>query len=240
MDARNPRRRYDVYSNLATSRDLLRVGKTILASAIIDKCCETRDFKTGYFYCHDADQTSSTALSILTGLAEQLLLQDLDLLLPHFFTRRSSGGDVALRSVKQADKLLEDCCKIVPKVFLIVDGLDECIPVERKEILVILMKLSKACEAAEPGKLRILIVSQQYPDIYRLLHNSATMNLAPRVIQLSDEAHVENDIRKFVKTWVDKIASKHNPFSEDMKEYLRNLTLANAKGIVLATMKHTR
>jgi hypothetical protein len=138
--------------------------------------------------------------------------------------------------VTQADKVLEDCCRIIQKVFLIVDGLDECMPVQRKEILTILMKLSKTCDAAEPGKLRILIVSQQYPDIYRSMHNSATMSITPRIIKLDDEAHVENDIRMFVKTWVDKIASKHTPFSEDMKEYLRNLTLANAKGTVLDDM----
>jgi hypothetical protein len=44
----------------------------------------------------------------------------------------------------------------------------------------------------------------------------------------------ESDIKTYVRIWVDKIASKNtsdeNPFSEDMKEYLRSLTLVNAKG----------
>jgi hypothetical protein len=111
--------------------------------------------------------------------------------------------------------------------------LDECEIIERREALECLTRLVGECNAVEPGKLRILIVSQYYPDIQRALQSTGTMKLAPTIIQIS-ETDNESDIKTYVKIWVDKIASKNtsdeNPFSDDMKEYLRNLTVVNANG----------
>ena len=121
-------------------------------------------------------------------------------------------------------------------MFLIVDGLDECEQVDRKEALETLTRLAGECNATDPGKLRVLVVSQHYPDIQRAFQSSGATKLAPKIIALA-EKDVESDIRTYVRIWVDKIASKNtsdeNPFSEDMKEYLRNLTLVNAKGMFL-------
>jgi hypothetical protein len=165
------------------------------------------------------------------------LAQYRDMLLPSFYTRRTLSGDASLRSLPVSKKLLEDCCSIVPKLFLVVDGLDECEITERKEALECLTRLVGECNAIEPGKLRVLVVSQYYPDIQRALQSTAAMKLAPTIIQIS-ETDNESDIKTYVKIWVDKIASKNtsdeNPFSEDMKEYLRNLTLVNANGRILS------
>jgi hypothetical protein len=159
------------------------------------------------------------------------------MLLPSFYTRRTLSGDASLRSLPVSKKLLEDCCSIVPKLFLVVDGLDECEITERKEALECLTRLVGECNAIEPGKLRVLVVSQYYPDIQRALQSTAAMKLAPTIIQIF-ETDNESDIKTYVKIWVDKIASKNtsdeNPFSEDMKEYLRNLTLVNANGRILS------
>jgi hypothetical protein len=209
------------------------LGKTVLASAVIDQCKQKSGFITSYFYCRDGDQSTNSAIGILKGLADQLLAQYDDLLLPSFYTRRTMSGDASLRSLDVAKKLLQDCCSIVPKLFLVIDGLDECEVAERKGALETLTNLVGECNAAEPGKLRILVVSQYYPDIQRLLQSSGAVKLAPMIIQIS-EMDNESDIKTYVRTWVDKIASKNtsdeNPFSEDMKEYLRSLTLVNAKG----------
>jgi hypothetical protein len=161
------------------------------------------------------------------------LEQCTDDLLPSFYTRRTSSGDASLRSLHVAKKLLDDCCYIVPKLFLVVDGLDECEPTDRRETLETLTRLAGECNVNEPGKLRILVVSQQYPDIQRAFQSCGANKLAPKIIALSEE-DVEGDIRAYVRIWIDKIANKNasdeNPFSDDMMEYLRSLTLVNAKG----------
>jgi hypothetical protein len=148
------------------------------------------------------------------------------------------SGDASLRSLDVAKKLLHDCCTIVPKLFLVVDGLDECEVAERKGALESLTNFVGEFNTNEPGKLRILIVSQYYADIQRLLQSSGVTKLAPKIIQIS-ETDNENDIRAYVRIWVDKIVSKNwpeqNTSIDDMKEYLRSLTLVNAKGNVITT-----
>jgi hypothetical protein len=127
----------------------------------------------------------------------------------------------------------------VPKLFLVVDGLDECEATERREVLECLTRLVGECNAIDPGKLRVLVVSQYYPDIQRALQSSGVIKLAPAIIQIS-ETDNESDIKTYIKIWVDKIASKNtseeSPFSDDMKEYLRNLTLVNANGKCLLSV----
>ncbi|KAF1946974.1 C2H2 domain-containing protein [Clathrospora elynae] len=206
-------------------------GKTILASAVIEKCRENADFITCYFYCRDGDQTSSSAVGILKGLADQLLDQ-FPQMLPPCYTRRTLSGEPSLRSITQARKLLEDFCSTIPKLFIIVDGVDECERAERIQALNILTDIAGQCDTDVPGKLRILFVSQDYPDIRRALHSSAVARTAPKILQLSD-ADNESDIHTYTRLWVDRIALKFGPFTDDMKEYLRNLTTANAKGMFL-------
>jgi hypothetical protein len=193
---------------------------------------------TAFVYCHDGDTNSDSALGILKGLAHQLLddPREKDLILPVFYSRRMTGGDATLRSTHQAKVLLEEGCNIVPKVFLIIDGLDECDPKERKEVLSILTQLVDGCNSSTPGSLRLLIVSQHFQDIQRGLESSGTTKLAPKIIRLA-ERDVNSDINTYIRAWVDKIAVKNSsvecPFSEDMKQYLKNLTLVNAKGVYL-------
>lgn len=99
------------------------VGKSVLASAIIEKCKLKTDFQTAYVYCHDADSTSNTALAILKGLINQLLNQHLQML-PVFHSRRMQNGEPTLRSLTVAKTLLDDICASIPKLYLIIDGLD--------------------------------------------------------------------------------------------------------------------
>lgn len=236
MDARNSRCRYCV-ACLITECSSFNVGKTILASAIIDECERRSEFATAYVYCRDGDTNSNSALGILKGLAHQLLEdgKEKDLILPVFYSRRIAGGDATLRSTHQAKVLLEEGCNIVPKIFLIVDGLDECDPKERKEALSILTQLVDSGNATTPGSLRLLIVSQHFQDIQRGLEGSVTIKLAARIIRLA-EKDVNCDINRYIMVWIDKIAKKHSPFSDDLKQYLRNLTLANAKGMYLISV----
>lgn len=44
------------------------------------------------------------------------------------------------------------------------------------------------------------------------------------------ERDTRGDIEIYVKKWVGRIADKYAPFSNDMKEYVRNMTVVNSKG----------
>lgn len=217
-----------VFSNLA-------LGKTILASAIIDKCKELTDFTTAFYYCHDGDQTSSSAVEILKGIIEQLLSQNPQLL-PPCYTRYTSSGEPVLRSLSQATRLLDDMCSILSKIYIVVDGLDECQPVERKQIMDALMDTVSQCEKADPGKLRMLFVSQTFADIKRALYNPSPSRPVPRTVQILDRDN-ESDINTYVRIWVGRIAAKFAPFSDDMIQYLQSLTVHNSKGLFLQSLR---
>jgi len=215
----------------------LIIGKTILASAIVEECKARTDFITCFFYCHDGDPTSSTAVGILKGLADQLL-DHYPQMLPPCYTRRSSSGEPSLRSLNQAKRLFEDFCFTIPKLFIIVDGLDECERAERSQLLDMLTELVGQRDAVDPGTIRLLIASQDHADIRRGLHSSAITKIAPKMLQISEKDN-EGDIKAYTRMWVDRIEAKFPLFTEDMKEYLRNLIVANAKGESIDESLHT-
>lgn len=166
---------------------------------------------------------------ILKALIQQLLDKN-DHLLPPCYTRCISSGEPVLRSLSQVKLLLEDLCAILSKTYFIVDGLDECEPVERKQVIDILMDVAGQCEKNDPGKLRLLFVSQNFTDIKRALHTSSQTRPVPRTMQLG-ESDNKGDINAYVRIWVNKIAVKYEPFSDDLAKHLHNLTVQNAKGL---------
>lgn len=150
-------------------------------------------------------------------------------LLPPCHTKRAGSGEPVLRSLQLAKKLFEDFCSIPEKIFIIIDGLDECEQVERKQLLEFLIEIVTQCDTVEPGKLRIMIVSQDYVDIRRALKSSSVTKIVPKIVSMSASDN-ENDIHSYVRIWVDRIATNNEPFDNEAKEYLRNLTVARAKG----------
>lgn len=206
-------------------------GKTILASAIIDECAQLPSSSTCFFYCHDEDPLSCTAVGVIKAIVDQLLVKNQHLL-PSSYTRRNSGGEAVLRSLALATKLLEDFCLTLSKTFIVIDGLDECSPPERKQLLDALLAIVSDCDLIQAGKVRLLIVSQDFFDIRRSYLGSGTTKLTPKIVPISDKDN-KQDIGVYVKTWVDKIARKYD-LPTDVTEHLANLTMANAKGCLPA------
>jgi hypothetical protein len=155
-------------------------------------------------------------------------------MLPPCHAKRTGSGEPVLRSLQLARKLFEDFCSIPEKIFIIVDGLDECEQIERKQLLEFLIQIVTHCDTNEPGKLRVMVVSQDYADIRRALHSSSTNKIVPNVVSMS-EADNRHDIHSYVRVWVDRIAIKNEPFDDEAKEYLCNLTVARAKGMYADT-----
>ena len=210
---------------------LTYAGKTILASAIVDSCPPNSEtISTCFFYCRKDDPLGSTPVGIIKALVDQLLDQHPHLL-PPCHNARNQSGEPVLRSFSLACKMLRDYCMSFEKVFVVVDGLDECNQVERKQILEALMTVISHGDTNEAGRLRLLVVSQDYVDIRRTLFGTGNTKMSPKVVQISHEDN-ENDILMYVKFWVEKIDAKYG-LGKDVGEYLINLTVANAKGRVL-------
>jgi hypothetical protein len=187
---------------------------------IIEKCLSEKAFTTGYFYCKDGDPDKSNCISVFKSLLNQLLTQCRDLV-PYCHNRKSSSGELTLASTYLATQILELFCQKIPKQYIIIDGLDECETVERKQILAFFNRLVGRCDAYEPGKLRVLFVSQDYPSISKALPTAGIISMKPR--------DNENDIKGFVNKWAKKIQEKHE-LNDNQIEYIKLSTCEKAQG----------
>ncbi|KAF2638941.1 hypothetical protein P280DRAFT_470952 [Massarina eburnea CBS 473.64] len=204
-------------------------GKTILASTIIDECRTKSEYITTHFYCHYSGQGANTAVGVIRGILDQLV-DKYPQLLPHCHSQHARSGEPALRSFGLARKLFEDFCNTVPKQFIVIDGLDECESFERKQLLRFLMDVIGHCDEVDPGKLRVMFVSQEYPDIKNALHSLA--RVVPKIVSVTP-ADNKGDIQIYVRSWVNHIAERHAPFNEELAECLRDLTVDRAGGMFL-------
>src|SRR5436190_15427186 len=134
------------------------IGKTILASVIIDDCMLQESFTTAYFYCKD-DEQKNNCISIFKGLIIQLLSHCRDLV-PFCHDKYSSSGETTLSSARLTNQLLELLCKTISKQYIIIDGLDVCDVPERSLVLSFFKTLVDRSDTYEPGKLRVLFISQ--------------------------------------------------------------------------------
>jgi hypothetical protein len=177
-------------------------------------------FTTGYFYCRGSDPEKNNCTSIFKGLLNQLLSQCRDLV-PYCHDRHLSSGELTLTSPGLTKQLLELFCQRIQKQYIIIDGLDECDPTEWKLVLSFLNVMVDRCDMYQPGKLRVLFVSQDYNDIRKALPTAAIISLGP-----TDN---ENDIKAYVKEWAMNIQQKFG-LEKDQVDLIITLTCARARG----------
>jgi Cdc6-like AAA superfamily ATPase len=130
-------------------------GKTILTSVVIDHLTEhfrkTKKTALAYVYCEFALQQVQTAEHLLGSLLKQLIQtcpripDKIDELTALFKTLKSENRQPNLKEAFQA---LQYTTKTYSTTFIIVDGLDECEPRERKKFLDKVFDLQKSSNAS--------------------------------------------------------------------------------------------
>jgi hypothetical protein len=159
-------------------------------------------------------------------LLKQLICQCRDLV-PFCHDKYSTSGELTLTSANLAKQLLDLFCQRIPKQYIIIDGLDECDIVERKLVMSFFNSLIDRFEKKNPGKLRILFVSQDEDDIRKSLTTASCLPLNP-----TDNA---KDIKTFVHKWMVPIREKFE-LDEKSINYIEELTCFRANGIKTATL----
>ena len=110
-----------------------------ISSLVIDWLCDrvhTRDIAVAGLYCDYLAQDEQSATNMLGAVLNQLLARDgIPGLVRQAFQKgkRGLGG----RAVQLSDmvKMLKRTITLLPKVFICIDGLDECLPRNRQELL---------------------------------------------------------------------------------------------------------
>jgi hypothetical protein len=171
-----------------------------------------------FFYCRHQDDQRNTFLAVTRTILTQLLNQNQELL-PYLYDQCLSSGQPSLVSPKLCENLLKTVLTTISKTYLIIDGIDECIPSERKAILSYFTAIIDA--DVIPGRLRGLFVSQDENDIKKLLRAASTVRL-----QLSDN---KSDIKGYATQWSLKIREKFK-LSPDEQNHIALEVCRRAQG----------
>ncbi|KAF7918225.1 uncharacterized protein EAE98_009837 [Botrytis deweyae] len=199
-------------------------GKTILTSVIIGECMKNSSSSTIFFYCKYDDKQRDTFLAVARAMLSQLLKQN-EILLPYLYSECINSHSVSLVSHEMCTKLLEVCFETVSKserTYLIIDGLDECEPLQRRILLSTLVSIVQ--KTLYPGMLRLLIVSQNEPDIKRQLRQCSDLRLSSSCNRC--------DIEVYSRVWAEKIQQKF-VVSDDTKTHIIKAVSEGADGMFL-------
>ncbi|KAI8724226.1 NACHT domain-containing protein [Fusarium sp. LHS14.1] len=108
-------------------------GKSVLAAAMIDECLQRNVANPcsamAYFFCVYRDEETQDPVSILSSLCSQLARQDemAFLILEEYYHELTSERQLQSGpSAKKLIKVLRKLCSLIDRVYIIVDGLDEC------------------------------------------------------------------------------------------------------------------
>jgi hypothetical protein len=201
-------------------------GKTVLASLIIEELQKLRSIQPialGFFYCKHKDTQRSTFNAVSRGILAQLLSQNEDLL-PYLFEKASMSGELVLESPVLTKELLETALKSSGKVYIVLDGLDECDAHEKKAIISLFQSIAAPLPDTELDSIRCLFISQDDGEIGKLLSKTPAIRIKPEDIRL--------DIQTYATFWSDRIQERFD-LSDDKRETILWTVTERANGKVI-------
>jgi hypothetical protein len=137
----------------------------------------TKDSKGGsliFFYCKHEDKSRNSLAAVLKALLAQLLRVNPEVL-SFVYEECSKSSELTLESLETLKKLVEYALEGTQPIWIILDGLDECDKKEKKRILTWIAAIVKSEDP--PGRLQVLIVSQDEGDIRKSLTKRAFISL---------------------------------------------------------------
>jgi hypothetical protein len=99
-------------------------------------------------------------------------------LLAYVYDKASASGETSLDSPKLAKELLETAIKSLGKVYILIDGLDECEKAEKKPISSWFQSIVYSVSASDPESLQCLFISQHDNDAGRLFAGLPTLRIS--------------------------------------------------------------
>jgi len=196
------------------------IGKTIIASVIIEAAVKLSAVKVAFVYCKDGNQNRNNFLSVAKNVLYQLSQND-DRLTEYINAVISKEGQTTLERAELAKDLLRIVVHSHDNVFILVDGLDECLKQEKKGIFSWIQSIVGSGPELRPGQqdnvnqmddveptlVRCLLVSQEDGESSRLFKGYPVL----RILSADNYA----DIRTYCEAWESKIRRKHSSVKFD-------------------------
>jgi hypothetical protein len=179
--------------------DVLRTskGKTVLTSVIIDHLQHTPGATVLYFYLRQDDAGRNTFTALARSLLHQALRYD-DGLLIYLFDEATIAAETHLHSSKLAEKLLDTTLKALGKIYIVIDGLDECAEDAQRHIATWFKRFVEE-SASGQQQARCLFSSQDDQCTRSLLQIQPTITVRPED-NAKDIQHFCSDLTKKLLT----------------------------------------
>jgi len=161
-----------------------------ISSLVIDDLCDElgeEDATIAVFYCEFRDQQAQTTINIIGAILKQLAVrcEVLEHLKSTFQKAKKEVGGRGLR-LPDMVQMLKQAVVALPRVFICIDALDECLP---KHLLELLVSLGEILE--ESPNMRIFLTGR--PQVEAEITRCFTTRL---VVPISPKAH---DIRRYLE-----------------------------------------
>ncbi|OHE92072.1 hypothetical protein CORC01_12653 [Colletotrichum orchidophilum] len=184
------------------------------------------DVQICYFYCQDADPELNSYFGILRGIVHQLvsainvLNHDPDeasedeydglghrnnhngCVLPLCDDKIASSGGSTLSTTEGCLSLIETFFEINPRLYIVLDGLDECACREDiRQVVSFLVAQVSRLDDINQGQLRVLFMSQPVPDVKAAMTKPTVSPLIGEVELMRTDNR--QDIQTYVKSRMD-------------------------------------
>ncbi len=189
-------------------------GKTVLASLLVEELQQLRSthpITLGFFYCKYKDSQRSTFNAVARAIIAQLLNQNEELL-PYLFEKASTSGEAVLESLTLTKELLETALKSSEKVYIVIDGLDECDSKEKKAIIQWFQLVVAGLPDTEFDSMRCLFISQDDGEVGKVLSKIPAIRIRPE--------DTRADIQTYATIWSKKIQEKFDLPNEKREDII--------------------
>jgi hypothetical protein len=196
------------------------IGKTFLASLVVEEARKVPQSNVVFFYCKYRDPRRNTFLAIAKGILAQMVAQNKDLL-PELYEKVSMTGGTSLSTPDLAKDLLEMALRNRKRVYVVLDGLDECEREDRKEITIWFRRLVESLPAAEEDDIRCLFTSQD--------DGIARKDFASLPAYKITKLDNQRDIEAFCMAWARRIQEQFD-LKDEKRTYISNTIAKRAEG----------
>jgi hypothetical protein len=196
---------------------LLKLGKTILASVIVDEVRRVPNSTFAFFYCKHDDERRNSFMAVARSVLAQILSQNPQLL-PYFHEKACIGA--VLSSPEIAGEMLHTSLNSCEIAYLIIDGLDECKEAERNKISKRFLGIIEALPPANMDSIRCLFVSQDDGPARKTLGHLPTIKIT---------TENKEDLRDYAAVWHQKLEAKFGSLRSN-GSHIGNIISARAQG----------
>jgi hypothetical protein len=137
-------------------------------------------------------------------------------LMAYVYDKASTSGETSLDSLKLAKELLETALKSLSKVYVLIDGLDECNRVEKKPISSWFQSIVHSVSTSDPESLRCLFIGQHDNDAGNLFAGLPTLSITSDLNK--------QDIASYCSVWAEKIQEKFGLSDEEKHSIVREIS----------------